>query len=185
MRIISANERLAERRGAKILIAGPTGIGKTSLLRTLPDLDRALFLDIEAGDLSVLDLPVPTVRIDDWNAARNFACRVGGPSPSFLPTQCYSQAHYEAVGGALEGLDRIDTLFIDSLTAASRLSFRHAEQQPEATSEKTGRKDLRATYGAHAREMLLWLNQLQHARAMNIAFVGILEFVTDDFNRGV
>ena len=32
--------------------------------------------------------------------------------------------------------------------------------------------------------MVLWLNQLQHARALNVVFVGILEFVTDDLNRG-
>jgi ATPase subunit of ABC transporter with duplicated ATPase domains len=35
MKIITADQRLAERRGAKILVVGPTGIGKTSLLRTL------------------------------------------------------------------------------------------------------------------------------------------------------
>ena len=35
MKIISADERLREQRGAKVLIVGPTGVGKTSLLRTL------------------------------------------------------------------------------------------------------------------------------------------------------
>ena len=34
---------------------------------------------------------------------------------------------------------------------------------------------MRAAYGLHAREMLAWLNQLQHARGMNVVFVGILE----------
>ena len=63
MKIISADQRLAEKRGAKILIVGPTGVGKTSLLRTL-DPARTLFVDIEAGDLSVLDVPVPTIRIE-------------------------------------------------------------------------------------------------------------------------
>ena len=185
MKIISADERLREKRGAKILLVGPTGIGKTSLLRTLPDLDRVLFVESEAGDLAVLDLKVPMIRIDDWQTARDLACRIGGPNPSFPPTACYSQAHFEAVGGWLPGLDKIDTLFVDSVTQISRLSFRHAEQQPEAFCERTGKKDLRGAYGLLGREMVLWLNQLQHARALNIVFVGILEFATDEFNRGL
>src|SRR6516165_10451538 len=38
-----------------------------------------------------------------------------------------------------------------------------------------------ASCGLHAREMILWLNQLQHARAKNVVFVGILERVVDEF----
>jgi AAA domain len=181
MKIISADERLAELRGVKALIIGPSGVGKTSLLRTL-DPVRALFLDIEAGDLSVQDVAVDTLRVDDWATARDIACRIGGPNQSYAPTACYSQAHYDAVGGALDNLDRYDTLFIDSITAASRLSYRWSEQQPEAFSERTGKKDTRGAYGLHAREMIAWLNQLQHARALNVIFVGILEKVVDDFN---
>jgi hypothetical protein len=183
MQIISADERLREKRGAKVMILGPTGIGKTSLLRTVSHLDRVLFGDIEAGDLSVLDLRVPTIRIDDWSTARDLACRISGPNPSFPPTSCYSQRHYDAIGGPLPGLDDIDILFFDSITAASRLSFRWAEQQPEAFSDRSGKKDLRGCYGLHAREMLLWLHQLQHARAKHVVLVGILEPVIDDLNR--
>jgi hypothetical protein len=182
MQIISADERLRERRGAKVLIVGPTGVGKTSLLRTLEPAST-LFIDVEAGDLAVIDLPVATIRLDDWPTARDLACRIGGPNPSFPPTSCYSTAHYEAVGGALENLASYQTIFIDSVTAISRLSFRWAEQQPEAYSERSGRKDIRGAYGLHAREMILWLNQLQHAREKNVVFVGILEKVVDEFNR--
>jgi hypothetical protein len=180
MRIIGADERLAEPRSVKCLIVGPAGVGKTSLLRTV-DPPRTLFVDSEAGDLSVQDVPVDTIRLDDWPTARDLACRIGGSNPSFPPTACYSHAHYEAVGGALENLERYDMIFVDSITAVSRLSFRWAEQQPEAFSERTGKKDTRGAYGLHGREMICWLQQLQHARGKHVIFVGVLEKVVDEF----
>jgi hypothetical protein len=179
--IITADQRLTERRGVKALIVGPSGVGKTSLLRTI-DPAKTLFLDAESGDLAVQDVPVDTVRINDWSAARDIACRIGGPNPSYAPTACYSQAHFEAIGGELDNLDKYETLFIDSITAVSRLSFRWSEQKPEAFSDRSGKKDTRGAYGLHAREMIAWLNQLQHARGLNVIFVAILEKVTDDFN---
>ena len=96
---------------------------------------------------------------------------------------CYSQAHYEAIGGTFPVLDDVAVIFVDSISAISRLSFRWAEQQPEAFSERSGKKDIRSAYGLHAREMLLWLNHLQHARAKHVIFVGVLERVVDEFNR--
>jgi hypothetical protein len=181
MKIIGANQRLTEQRGAKILLVGPTAIGKTCLLRTLSS-STTLFVDIEAGDLSVQDVAVDTIRINDWPAARHLASRIGGPDPSYPETACYSQAHFEAVGGWLENLDKYDTIFVDSDTAISRLSFRWSEQQPEAFSDRSGKKDVRGAYGLHGREMIAWHNQLQRARDKNIIFVAILEKVID-FNK--
>jgi hypothetical protein len=123
------------------------------------------------------------VRIERWEDARDLACRVGGPNPSFPTEAPYSQAHFDAVGGWLPGLETIDTVFVDSITVLSRLAFRWAEQQPEAYSERSGRKDLRSVYGALGREMVLFLNQWQHARPLNVVFVGILECVVDELRQ--
>ena len=185
MKIITADQRLAEKGGPKIVILGPSGAGKTSLLRTLPAemLASTLFIDIEAGDLAVADLPVASVRPRTWSECRDIACVLGGFNPALPATVAYSEAHYNEVmkNPELAQLGSFSVLFIDSVTAAARLCFIHSEQQPEAFTDR-GRKDLRAVYGLHARSMISWLNQLQHAREKTVVFVAILERVVDDLN---
>lgn len=187
MKIISADERFTGPRGIKALVIGPAGVGKTSLLRTLNP-QSTLFVDLEAGDLSVQDVPADTMRPKTWDECRDLAAYLAGPNPALPDAMAYSAAHHakvmESMGGDAHALDKYDTYFIDSITVAGRLCFRWSQQQPEAASEKTGKPDIRGAYGLHAREMIAWLTQLQHARAKNVIFVGILEYVTDEFNRG-
>jgi hypothetical protein len=182
MRIIPAADRTASPRGAKALIVGPTGVGKTSLLRTL-DLASTLFVDVEAGDIVVQDLAVDTFRPRTWPQCRDLAVTLAGPNPAVPADAVYSQAHYDAAVAELGSPRAYDTFFIDSLTAVGRLCFAWASQQPEAFSDRTGKRDLRGSYGLHAREMVAWLMHLQQARAVNVVFLGILETVTDDYNR--
>jgi hypothetical protein len=112
---------------------------------------------------------------------------IGGPNPALRDDQPYSPAHFAAVcevrrSGAL---DRYETVFIDSITVAGRLCFQWCKGQPEAFSEKTGKPDIRGAYGLHGREMIAWLTHLQHTRAKNVWFVGILDEKLDDFNRRI
>jgi hypothetical protein len=184
-RILSADQHVTAPRGAKALVMGPTGVGKTTLLRTLNS-TTALFVDIEAGDLAVQDVPVDTLRPRTWPECRDLAVFLAGANPAVPADSCYSAAHYKAVApefGDAEQLNKYQTYFIDSITAAGRLCFAWSSQQPEAFSDRTGKRDLRGAYGLHAREMCAWLMHLQQARAVNVVFVGILESVTDDFNR--
>jgi GTPase SAR1 family protein len=188
MKIISASERLVEPRGAKILLLGPNGVGKTSLLKTLSpeQLNRTLLADCEAGDQAILDLPVATLRIESFPDMRDLACVIGGANTSFAPTMPYSQAHYnEAIKKVAPGtnFDKYDTIFVDSLTALSRLAHRWADQQPESFTER-GKKDVRSVYGLLGYQMILLLNQIQLIRRRNVVFVAVLQREVDDFGRG-
>jgi AAA domain len=146
-------------------------------------LASTLFVDIEAGDIAVTDLPVASVRPRTWTECRDLACVLGGFNPALPANVAYSEAHFnEAMKSTeLAGLTGYENLFVDSLSAAGRLCFAHSEQQPEAFTDR-GRKDLRAIYGLHARSMLGWLHQLQHMRGRTVVLVAVLEKNTDDFN---
>ena len=183
-KIIPAADRTAGPRGAKVLIDGPTGVGKTSLLHTL-DPASTLFIDVEAGDLPVIDIPVDTFRPRTWSECRDLAVVLAGPNPAVPAENVYSAAHYAVVKdqfGDPAKFKKYKTFFIDSITAIGRLCFAWSQQQPEAFSERTGKKDLRGAYGLHAREALAWLMHLQQARDVNVVFLGVLETVVDDFN---
>ena len=175
LRIVSADERLAEQRGIKACIFGKSGMGKTSLLWTLPP-QTTLFADLEAGDLAVNDWPGATVRLRTWPECRDFAVFIGGPNPALRDDQAYSPAHYEAVAaefGAGVSFDAFETIFVDSITVAGRLCFQWCRGQPEAFSEKTGKPDIRGAYGLHGREMIGWLthsNMHAHATSSLSAF---------------
>lgn len=183
--IISADERLAEKRGIKGCIFGKSGIGKTSLLWTLPA-EKTLFFDLEAGDLAIEGWAGDTIRPRTWQECRDFAVFIGGPNPALREDQPYSQAHFDAVCerfGDPQALAKYDTVFVDSITVAGRLCFQWCKGQPQAFSDKTGKPDTRGAYGLHGQEMIAWLTHLQHARGKNIWFVGILDEKLDDFNR--
>lgn len=97
----------------------------------------------------------------------------------------YSDAHYAAVKdqfGDPAQFKKYKTFFVDSITAIGRLCFQWSAQQPEAFSERSGKKDLRGAYGLHAREALAWLMHIQQARDVNVVLLGVLESVVDEFH---
>ncbi|WP_110188589.1 helicase-related protein [Pokkaliibacter plantistimulans] len=94
--IITADQRLAERRGVKGVLVGKSGIGKTSQLWTLKP-TATLFFDLEAGDLAVEGWAGDTIRPRTWQECRDFAVYIGGPNPALRDDQPFSQAHFDAV----------------------------------------------------------------------------------------
>jgi hypothetical protein len=186
LKIITADERMAMPRSVKGLIVGPHGIGKTSLLWTM-DPKTTLLIDMEAGDLCLQGWPGESIKVRDWESARNLACIIGGPNPSKRSDQIYSQNHYQYLqnGNAelVAVLTNYATIFVDSISVAGRLCWQWSTGQPDAFSEKTGKRDNRGAYGLLGRELVEWFTQLQHIAGRSVWLVGGLDEKKDDFGR--
>lgn len=187
LRIVSADERLSA-AGAKTTMAifGPSGVGKTSLLKSLPPAET-LCIDLEAGMKSVQDWPGDSIPVRTFADALDIGCLVGGINPSADPSGFFSEAHYQHLRESYPDLVQMIAgkriIFIDSITDLTRQAMAWAKTRPEAFSDKTGKPDTRGAYGLLAREVIGLLKHLQHAAGKTVIFVGILERVTDEFNR--
>ena len=183
--IITADQRLAEKQGVKLVLLGKSGIGKTSQLNTLPDAST-LFVDLEAGDLAVRHWQGDCIRPQTWPEFRDLVLFLAGPNPAFPAEMPFSQAHYQHVCeryGDPAQLAKYDTYFVDSITVLARLALAWAKTQPQAFSERTGKPDNRGAYGVLGSELIGALTHLQHARGKNVIFVAILDERLDDCHR--
>ena len=187
LRIVTADERLsAANNKTSAAIFGPPGAGKTSLLKTLPP-NETICLDLEAGMKSVQDWPGDSIPVRTFTDALDIGCLVGGINPAADPNGFFSEGHYQHLAQAYPDLVRLlagkSIVFVDSITDLTRQAMAWAKTRPESFSEKTGRPDARVAYGSLAREVIGLLKHLQHAQGRTVIFVGILERITDEFNR--
>lgn len=189
LQITTAEERRTSKNKTSLAIFGPYGVGKTSLLRTLPP-QFTLAIDIEAGMKSVQAWNGNSLEIRDFRDFQDIVALIGGPDKTVWPTSWYSEAHYQhtvkkyAGSPITELLSRCPVIFVDSITDLTRIAMTYAQQQPDAFSAKTGKPDMRGAYGLLAREVIFALKHLQRAPGKTIIFVGLLDFEKDEYGPG-
>lgn len=196
----TAQDRLLIFKKVNALVAGPQGIGKTFLARTL-DPANTLFIDGEAGTLSLerskefpawqgstlnMKKMAQTHGLHPWVICRGIASMLHGPDMQD-PNGYYGQAWYNwyvqtLAGGSAGIFEKFTNLYADSLTVISRWAFDWCKQQPEAISEKTKKLDTRGVYGMMGQELVAWATILQH-QPRNFFLSCILEEDEDDFKR--
>jgi len=187
LRIITADARLKEARGkTTIALFGPTGVGKTFLLKSLPE-EFTLCVDFEAGLKSVQDWNGDSVPVRNFTDALDLACLIGGINPAAGEDDHFNERHFNEVSAKyadlIPMLRQKHVIFVDSITDLTRQALAWSKTRPEAISERTGKPDMRAAYGLLAREVIGLLKHLQHAPGRTVIFVGILERVVDEMNR--
>lgn len=192
--ITTADERLSKPGRTNMVITGASGVGKTTLARTLPA-ETTLFVDLEAGTKALADWrgdifkvreAATKLKVHPWELARALACIMCGPDPAADPNDIanpYSQVNYNTycqfLGGP-EAFAKYENVFWDSATVAARHCFSWCQTQPEAFSEKTGKPDTRGTYGLHGRELVRWLTTIQHIPNKSTIVAAILNMEVDD-----
>lgn len=190
IKIIKADDRLKAVPKVNIALFGPAGVGKTTQARTL-DPKSTLFVDLEAGTLAIQDWAGDVIDVRataqeygryPWEIARALALYIGGHDPSDKDG-AYSAGIHAKVAEAFASIDlkKYETVFIDSITVASRECFKWAKVQPE-TQSRDGKPDTRGAYGMLGQEMIRWLTHLQHC-PKSIVVSGILDMEVDDLKR--
>lgn len=169
----------------KGIIWGESAIGKTKLLYTL-DAPRTFVASIEAGLLSVKDLTLNVIELDNWAHIRALTSIFRGADTSVMPNEPYSAEYVELAKQWLKSINKeinpqdYDTFFVDSITAASRFCMKWCMNQTDKILTQQGKVDIRKVYGLLGQEMVTWLTQLQRIPNNNVWLVGILDKVKNE-----
>lgn len=172
LQIITAEQRLAEAT-VKGLVFGQAGVGKTTLLKTL-DPATTLCISCEGGLISVQ-------KADQFGPA--FAGDVIEPS-NWLELVSITEAF--KLKDRPEPIRKYRTVFIDSISVASKWCFEWCQTQPEAFSDKktlaNGQPapNLLGAYGLLGRTMTQWTWEWKNAPGINVWMVGGLERKDND-----
>jgi len=136
---------VVSKRGNYLLIAGESGTGKTHVLRTAPNLERTLVIDLENGLRTVCDLDVDVA-----------VCNTVAEFERII--------EYTKTG---DFLGKYDLLFVDGLTALADMVL---AEQPE----DIGNKDFMTKYKVVNKLIMKWHEHFRRMPINVVATVGLM-----------
>jgi hypothetical protein len=158
MALVKINPQTANRMTA--LVIGQAGIGKTSLLRTIPEKDRVCVLSAEAGLLCVRDL-VQSGRVEGFEI---------GSIEDMLEA-------YHFLAGNEQAKERYRWVFIDSLT---EIASRAVES---AKAKYPSKADSFNLWGHYADQMTSIIKGFRDLQSFNVVFTCLPKQEKDEVNR--
>lgn len=160
----------------KMCIFGPTGMGKTSLLWSLPE-DQTLFLDLEAGGSSV----------KGWNgyAVDYKDCNTWGKASdilkSFILHDMENRTHdfeklCNKIGMDPDFYEKVEYIFIDSISALSQFCHEHYRKKYPQDSQNWD------MYAKIAEDMIRVLKGVHEYCQKTVIYTCLTEEKRDKYN---
>lgn len=151
--LVTTSDKLILDHGIKALVYGRSGIGKTRLMLTLPEIKvvdggHGIVISAEAGMLSLQGDPIPVIEIknlDDLNRALDYLLGPAG-------------AHYWSIG-------------MDSISEIAEKILSNA---------KAGTKDGRQAYGLLAEQMWATIRAFRDIKGKNVVMTAKAEYIKDE-----
>ena len=110
---INSTKGAAKRKGIKMMVIGPSGIGKTHLAKST---GKTLILSAESGDLTLNDIDADSIAVKSLSQLR------------------------EAYDYANEHRNDYDSLIVDSITEIGEMVVAELKKDPEYSSQKDSMK---------------------------------------------
>src|SRR3546814_6674934 len=96
-----------------LAIFGPPGVGKTTLLKSLPT-EETVCLDLEAGMKSVQDWQGASIPVRSFTDFRDLAVLIGGPDPAQHPPPWYGKSGRAHVGPPVTNAQLVFRLLLEN-----------------------------------------------------------------------
>lgn len=168
--IIRSTKELSNSR-VSILVAGESGVGKTTLAKTIPD--EKIIISMESGLSCLSGTEIDTVVIDPIHPfKRPDGHQVDPKNPTYTLTEVFMKLVTP------EFKNKYKVIFIDSLTEMSQLILADLKKDPAIVASKNGYE----LWGKYKERMMIIIKMFRDLSPYTVVFTCLTEKDKDGLN---